>query len=537
MQRYQFGLSRVIPPAGPSPEAVADETASVPDVRLEIRGGGRPGHAGARVLSRLTAPVVGRASIQPTPDGSLLGQSVAAWQRASRAELGWPLENPLVMSGHQPGAWHPGVLAKYALLAALAETGDVAVADVLVEQDDGAPLEMEIPIRDERTAGLGVARISWASVPGDRALGFRPPSAVRTAEAAGLGPFETVPAGAADRVAALGRALAAADGPTLAEQVRAANISVLPEQLRPPAARTTGAILATEFGRALVAAMVDDPWGAARAYNTAVRAVAAAGGPRLTELHVRDDFVELPLWRVSPDGQRRRADDVDAAAWLEGGGAASTAIGASGDVLRPRALLLTAIVRLGIADVFVHGTGGGAYDEVMERWVALWLGVLVPPCVVCTADLRLPGAGRGPSLAERDARVAEAHRVWHDPEADDLDGRRIVPERTDRRRGASSHPPERRPGPTKRELLAEIDRLPRGSRARRSAYRLMHDQLASLRGVHVGRVESAVRRARAAVRGWEDARILARRDWPAIVHPPASLERLATVIKDRVKVD
>ena len=55
----------------------------------------------------------------------------------------------------------------------------------------------------------------------------------------------------------------------------------------------------------------------------------------------------------------------------------------------PKALLLTALARIGIADLFVHGLGGATYDVVMEEWVRTWLGIELENAVAVSADLRL----------------------------------------------------------------------------------------------------------------------------------------------------
>ena len=86
---------------------------------------------------------------------------------------------------------------------------------------------------------------------------------------------------------------------------------------------------------------------------------------------MRDDYVEVPLWRIRDDGRRMRAYDSDVERWLDDPPGAPR--------LMPRALMLTALVRLAMCDLFVHGTGGAAYDTVMEAWISSWLGVTPAP--------------------------------------------------------------------------------------------------------------------------------------------------------------
>lgn len=58
--------------------------------------------------------------------------------------------------------------------------------------------------------------------------------------------------------------------------------------------------------------------------------------------------------------------------------------------IRPRALSLTLFVRLFLSDVFVHGLGGGKYDEVTDAILRSFFAVSPPPFLVVTGTLRLP---------------------------------------------------------------------------------------------------------------------------------------------------
>lgn len=442
-------------------------------------------------------------AVDPSGRDVIRGRPAAGWRALGRQALGLAGTGPLVMSGHQAGPWHPGVLAKYAALRTLGAAGAVT-ADVLVEHDAADPLSFEVPLRGA-AGDLRVGRVSFGATPDGRSMMSVPPVRPRMPS---LGPL-AVPAAA--RLEAWGRTLReAGDGAIhLAGQVRGALAAFLPGVVAPPVTWWgSTAVLALPLGRELLSAMVEDPWRCAEAYARAVRAVPEAGIP---PLHVRDDFVELPLWRITPEGRRLRADDTHAAAWLEGGPEAP--------VLAPRAILLTAIIRLGLADLFIHGRGGAVYDRLMRRWIDAWLGVRPSPAIMVSADLRLPlGVGRATVAAasRQPSAATTAHRVWHDPEAvDDLEAEI-----------------RERPGPAKRDLLAAIDRAPRGSAERRRAWRAMHRQLEVLRGVHVGRVESAERRAAEARRAAHALAVAERRDWFAALHEPNALEALAAAIGD-----
>ena len=70
------------------------------------------------------------------------------------------------------------------------------------------------------------------------------------------------------------------------------------------------------------------------------------------------DECELPFWRLDRATMSRTP-------LMEGD---------SASLIAPRALTLTAIARLLLCDVFIHGTGGARYDLAMERWIGAALG-------------------------------------------------------------------------------------------------------------------------------------------------------------------
>jgi hypothetical protein len=68
-------------------------------------------------------------------------------------------------------------------------------------------------------------------------------------------------------------------------------------------------------------------------------------------------------------------------------------IAARGICIRPRALMTTMYLRCFVADLFIHGIGGGAYDELTDTIIKRWLGVDAPAYMVSTASLHLDFAG------------------------------------------------------------------------------------------------------------------------------------------------
>lgn len=110
-------------------------------------------------------------------------------------------------------------------------------------------------------------------------------------------------------------------------------------------------------------------------------------------------WIELPFWLQLPGQFSRRrmwvvygrshwhiAPEPDPAVpsmtWTEPTGDASW-------LVLPRALTTTLFLRTFIADLFVHGIGGGLYDRLTDAIIARFLRIVPPKFVTCTATLWL----------------------------------------------------------------------------------------------------------------------------------------------------
>src|SRR5690606_24011692 len=164
----------------------------------------------------------------------------------------------------------------------------------------------------------------------------------------------------------------------------------------------------------IVRRMVDDPAACARAYNEAVGARPEAQ-LRPLELNEQRGRIELPLWRGAPGSPRQAVYASELADGQWGGGGAAGG-GAEGE-LAPRALLLTGLMRLAGCELFIHGPGGGVYDQVTEAWLGSWLGREdLAPSVVASATWLLPLTDEPPPAPGELARAQwERHAARHNP--------------------------------------------------------------------------------------------------------------------------
>jgi hypothetical protein len=433
------------------------------------------------------------------PAGQWRGRSLESWRRQTRGELGLATDRPLIATGHQTLLWHPGILAKYLAVAAMTADRDrVENANLVVDQHTSAFGRFEVPVRGA-DGSLAVRTLTLTSprpdVPMGRHPAFSPDAAPGRLEAA----LPCVQSGI-ERILA---AVAAHRRRSNAAQQMAAALGDLMSPWVPPMPNVLASdLIRTSLARAMIRQMADDPRRCAACYNQAVHAVPEAGiGP----LAVTEEYVELPLWRIGPDDRRQRAKDRDVRRWLEEG--------SDEGGLLPRALFLTALVRLGLCDLFVHGTGGARYDRAMERWSRRWLGVEPCPIAVATANLRLPLAGSQEPPGRLATALQAGRRVWHDPEVTAGGGG---------------------PGPSKRALLAAIDAAPRRSKKRQALFGQMHERLSAFRRERGPAVEAARELARTAARHAAEAPIVNRRTWPFPLYPDEMIDALAEAVAERV---
>ncbi len=112
-------------------------------------------------------------------------------------------------------------------------------------------------------------------------------------------------------------------------------------------------------------------WGWRAGQSRRERVWAQSHGDKL-ELAFKEAQCELP----------RESLEAFADAWL--------AHQHSGLRIRSRALLTTLFARLALADVFIHGIGGGKYDEVTDLLIRGFFQVKPPGFMVVSATLHLP---------------------------------------------------------------------------------------------------------------------------------------------------
>ncbi|MBU0716917.1 MAG: hypothetical protein KJ749_01605 [Planctomycetes bacterium] len=339
----------------------------------------------------------------------VLGRPLSYWRRRTREAVVGNPDQPIIVTGHQPGLIHPGVWAKHVMAHRLASAiGGVAV-NLVVDSD--APRQTTIEVPTWRSGRISSDRITLI----DRSTAHT---------------YEQISAQAPSQVQRFERAIRAA----LAERFESSLMPVFLAALADAAGcrdwveQLGGARRAIEAGFAitvedrrisrcsgvgpLLADMVLNAPRFAGAYNKALavyrREQRVRGRDRpLPDLRGFDDRWEVPYWIQRTDGPRqrlfvmRRGGSVrlyagDTEIWK---GDASR-IEASEDFagfggawqFRPRALALTLWARLLLADYFIHGIGGATYDRITDAIMLDYYGITPPhmACVSATSRVGLP---------------------------------------------------------------------------------------------------------------------------------------------------
>lgn len=410
-----------------------------------------------------------------------------------RRELGLSTGRPVIMSGHQCEFWHAGILAKRFAIEQFAP--DAEAAWVEVDQDSGSPWVIPYP-------GPGPSRGTWIlkppggkAPPEDTPTGAMPPIAAPAS-------IDLSPAPGIDAVHVGVHAIAAslgshADAPTLAQQISRATDDLLAWAGPGPRRVFATSLHRTSLFGVMVDAMARDSRACVERLNSAAALHPKA---RVRPLVLEGDRIELPLWRVQP-GQPRRpvfAHEL-------------TAI--PREHLAPKALAMTALLRAGACDLFVHGLGGERYDRITEAWMQTWLGWRLAPTVVATATLTLPFDQTDVPDPKRIARARwEAWHALNDPAM--LGDQSAAA----RKRALAELASAKGDRAEKRARFREMRGVVEESRARGGAALAALSERAQLLAAQRGRAE-----------------IVFDRTWAFPLHPRASLESLRDSVRRAVR--
>jgi hypothetical protein len=376
-------------------------------------------------------------SLFQSSDARVGGLRLAAWRAIVREDVAAACrsrvafsEAPLIVSGHQPELFHPGVWIKNFAAVGFAKSVDGIPLHIVADTDLVKRTTAAVPAGTVDSPL--VAHLHFDEWTGEEPFEDRP---VRD-EAV----FRRFGEEAADCLAALpfttrfsryweyARDHSKSNGEptTLAHRFSAArkrleqdwladgSETTLGQCCRPPR-RGFMTLAADVISRAAEYCDVynQELWAFRKAHK-----VRSANHPA-PELEDDEYGVEVPFWAWKPGGRRQRVfvkRGVDRVC-LSANGApiVEASTGSNDDVerlinallgvadwkIRPRALMTTTFLRLGLADLFIHGLGGAKYDEWNDAVIRRFWKVEPPAYVMLTATRRLPFATPAVSPLQR----------------------------------------------------------------------------------------------------------------------------------------
>jgi hypothetical protein len=351
---------------------------------------------------------------------------------------------PVIVTGHQPGLFHPGVWIKNFLASALARAVGGTALNLSVDNDEAAGLVLRFPVREGgaddppgavaeevRTAGVRLADVGPGMAYEEvsvRSLRQQAAEEVRAALAPGpmadgFWRWWKLLAEAAPRAANLREALVVARR-RLEEACGTRNLELPVSRLADGVAFRLFVAEMLRRHEELFAAHNESLAEYRRVYR---ERSAAQPVPDLAREGAR---IEMPFWVWRAGEARRRlwvepADDtraplataslrqagrlngltlfaeteemgtIDVRARRGSGGRPAdveqlAALRRAGWKIRPRALTLTLFARLAVGDVFIHGLGGGLYDKITDGIFERLFGVRPPEIVLASCTVRLP---------------------------------------------------------------------------------------------------------------------------------------------------
>jgi hypothetical protein len=387
---------------------------------------------------------------QSAETAEFCGRPLAHWRRLARAELlrdaarytavyrGVDFADGLeaasddvtiVMSGHQPTLFHPGVWFKNFAIHSIARRlgggstnppgpGRAVAINLVIDNDVASGSSIRVPIWDASTGQLGRGSVAYDVAGGgvpfeqnrirDRTTFDAFADNVRTAITplvsdplvTRLWPHAIKAASRCENVScALAQARHALEG-EIGLQTLELPLSV---------------VCRGEAFAAFALSVVGDAERFRAVYNRSANEYRAANRIRssahpVPNLGADGGWTEVPFWIYSDDSPQRRGawsrvrgDRLEISDRRKVTATVSLPIGDHTPAelasqfgprfkLRPRALATTMYARLVLSDLFIHGIGGAKYDELGDEITRRFFGVRPPELMVVSATARLPVA-------------------------------------------------------------------------------------------------------------------------------------------------
>lgn len=351
-------------------------------------------------------------------------------------------EAPIVLTGHQPELYHPGVWAKVFLAERLATEVTATALDLVVDSDGFENVGITTPCfkpevrRCHAYLALGTDDGYFAGTSVPSAHDVDEFCSAASEELASL-PAPSIKTHFDSFCRSLRSAVP--DAENLAELVtfarRRYEAAASTDYLELPMTQ----VARSEAYLRFFADIIAKAEGFSEAYNAELATYRELNGVRsaaqpVPDLRVEGPGIELPFWALS--GAARSAvfvrQELDGVQLMDSEGVQVallpmgpqstddervSALRSCGAVFAPKALALTLFMRMFVCDLMIHGIGGGRYDRVTDGIIRRFYGVEPPAFVVASMTMYLPLGGHTVTEQEVADATERLNRFEHNPDA------------------------------------------------------------------------------------------------------------------------
>jgi len=333
---------------------------------------------------------------------------------------------PLIMTGHQPELFHPGVFAKNIATSQLASRANGVGLNLVVDNDLMASTQIRIPVGDRENPGISTIDFDTARppIPWEEArvsdMSLLESFADRVSSAMRTWNIEPLVADFWPKVVATaGKRSSDHESASLAECLTAGRASLEHEWGLGNLELPISQLCETEAFRSFASHILLNAEEFRRVYNQVlseyrrVNRLRSSSHP-VPELELQNGWCETPFWIWQADNPRRGRLFVRQAgkslelataptasalvhsltlspdATVDEATVALQRLSEAGLRIRTRALTTTLFSRLCLCDLFVHGIGGAKYDAMTDRIASRFFGVGLPEYLTLSATEWLP---------------------------------------------------------------------------------------------------------------------------------------------------
>jgi hypothetical protein len=289
----------------------------------------------------------------------------------------------IVMAGHQPVVYHPGLLCKAQALAQFAAETNSTPINIVIDTDEGDGGAVVWPRVSQDGLELRRGTVAEEREGSSLYLGQRVASVEKVAQVFAEMEADLVQSGLTDAASRAQRAGA------LYQQLTGEPIPVAHTVVRwaldgsaTLEVPLSVVVQETEI-RSVLREFVGDAKRFSGVYNSCLESyrkdhrIHNPANP-FPNMRNSDEGTELPLWRIQQGARVPLYVQGEIAPVDEGMG-----------FLVPRGSITTMLLRGFCSDLFIHGLGGGKYDRFVDQFAAAYLALTLPAYVVASRTLQL----------------------------------------------------------------------------------------------------------------------------------------------------